>query len=199
MRYDRMSIALHWLVGLAILLQFALGWWMVDIPKDPPGVRAGWFNLHKSIGLTVAAFVVFRLLWRASHPGPALPGTLPQLQRLTARGTHWLLYACMLVMPLSGYLGSSFTRYPVKYFGSTLPHWGWEWPAGKTAMSAIHLGAAWTLAALLALHLAGALWHLLRRDGLFSRMAPSFDRQSRTTFAKDSPHGRLPTAPRLGG
>ena len=201
MRYDRMSIALHWIIGLAILVQFALGWWMVDIPKDPPGVRAGWFNLHKSIGLTLAAFVVLRLVWRATHPAPPLPGTLPYLQRAAAAATHWLLYACMLVMPLSGYLGSSFTKYPIKYFGHTLPHWGWEWPAGKALASAIHLGAAWTLAGLLALHIAGALWHLLRRDGVFSRMAPRFDRQPRANLAKHGPDGhqqRLRTAPRLG-
>jgi cytochrome b561 len=171
--YDRTSILFHWVVGLAVLAQFALGWWMLDIPKDPPGMRAGWFNLHKSIGITLAAFVVLRLLWRRSHPAPLLPARLPRMQRAAAVATHWALYACMLIMPLSGYLGSSFSKYPIQYFGSTLPHWGWEWPAAKAVMSAIHFAAAWALAGLIVLHLAAAAWHLVRRDGLFSRMWPA--------------------------
>jgi len=170
--YDRTSVALHWIVGLAILAQFALGWWMLDVPKDPPGVRAWWFNLHKSIGITLAAFVVLRLLWRVTHPvAPA--ARLPRLQRLAASWTHGALYVCMLVMPASGYLGSSFSKYPIKYFGSPMPHWGWDWPAAKALMSAIHFAAAWMLAALIAAHVAAALWHLIRRDGLFTRMWPA--------------------------
>jgi cytochrome b561 len=159
---------------LAILGQFALGWWMIDVPKDPPGVRAWWFNLHKSIGITLAAMVVLRLLWRLGHPGPSLPGTLPRMQRIAAAGTHWALYACMLVMPLSGYLGSSFSKYPIKYFGNALPHWGWDWPAAKAFLSNVHLAAAWLLAALIAVHVVAALRHALRRDGLFSRMWPQW-------------------------
>ena len=165
---------IHWFVGLAILAQFALGWWMIDVPKDPPGVRAWWFNLHKSIGITLAAFVVLRILWRLSHQGPPLPATLPPLQRFAAAATHWGLYACMLAMPLSGYLGSSFSKYPIKYFGMALPHWGWDWPAAKALMSAIHFTSAWILAALIFLHLAAAAWHLARRDGLFGRMWPAW-------------------------
>jgi cytochrome b561 len=79
----------------------------------------------------------------------------------------------MLVMPLSGYLGSTFSKYPIKYFGAALPHWGWDWPAAKALISAIHLTTAWLLAALIAAHVAAALWHLARRDGLFSRMWPA--------------------------
>jgi cytochrome b561 len=147
---------------------------MIDVPKDPPGVRAWWFNVHKSIGITLAGFVVLRILWRLGHRGPSLPGTLPRMQRIAATGMHWALYACMLIMPLSGYLGSSFSRYPIRYFGSTLPHWGWEWPAAKAFLSSVHLTAAWLLAALIALHVAAALWHALHRDGLFSRMWPQW-------------------------
>jgi cytochrome b561 len=171
--YDRISVLFHWIVGVAVLAQFALGWWMLDIPKDVSGARAWWFNLHKSIGLSLVVFVVIRLLWRVAHPTPLPPGALPRAQHLAASATHWALYACMLLMPLSGYLGSSFTRYPIRYFGIELPHWGWDWPAGKAAMSALHAATAWMLGVLVAVHIAAALWHLLRRDGLFSRMWPA--------------------------
>jgi len=173
-RYDRFAILLHWLVGMAVFAQFALGWWMIELPKGGDGARAWWFNVHKSVGITLAAFVVLRLLWRATHAAPPLPGALARWQRMAASASHIGLYACMLVLPLSGYLGSSFSGYPIKYFGAALPHWGWDWPAAKALMSAIHLTAAWVLCALIGVHLAGALWHLARRDRLFFRMWPAW-------------------------
>lgn len=121
-RYTNTAIALHWIIAIAVFGQFALGWWMIDIPKSPPGVRAYWFNVHKSIGLTIGLFVLVRLVWRLTHPAPALPRAIPAWQRIAAKVSHITLYLCMLIMPISGYLGSSFTKYPIKYFGSTLPH-----------------------------------------------------------------------------
>lgn len=178
-RYSLTAISLHWAMAVLVLAQFALGWWMIGIPKDPPGLRADWFNLHKSIGLTAGIFVLVRLGWRLRHPAPPLPSTLPRWQALAARTNHALLYACMLVMPVSGYLGSSFTKYPVKYFGLTLPSWGWDAPALKDLFSAIHYATVWLFMALVALHVAAALKHLLAdRDEIFARMWPPRQRDS---------------------
>jgi cytochrome b561 len=95
---------------------------------------------------------------------------LPKWQRTAATANHWALYAAMLMLPASGYLGSSFTRYPIKYFGHALPHWGWDWPSAKALMSSLHLSTACLLGALIALHIGAAVWHLARRDGVFLRM-----------------------------
>lgn len=160
---------MHWLLAVALLAQIALGWWMLDLPKSPPGLRAGWFNLHKSIGLTIAAMVVLRLWWRARRPVAAHP-QLPGWQRRASRATHVLLYLSMLVLPLSGLLGSNFTRYPVLYFGLKLPGWHHEWAAAKDMMSVVHAASAWLVMALVALHVAAAAWHWLRRDAVCARM-----------------------------
>jgi cytochrome b561 len=168
-RYTRTGIALHWLIAVALVAQFLLGWWMLDLPKSPPGLRAGWFNLHKSIGLTIAAFVLLRIFWRATHQVPdADLGAA--WQRAAARTMHRLLYACMAVMPLSGFLGSSFTRYPVRYFGVVLPTPHIDWPAGKEWMSDIHYATACLFIALVAVHVGAALWHWWQRDGVATRM-----------------------------
>jgi cytochrome b561 len=171
-RYDRVAITLHWLLALGLLAQIALGFWMIDIPKLPAGVRAYWFNLHKSIGLTLAALIVVRLLWRLVHRPPPLPATLPRWQRLAARASHGLLYLCMVALPLSGYLGSTFSGYPIRYFGLTLPNWGGKDEALKELLSTVHWTAAWLLVLLIGLHVAAALRHRLARDGLFERMWP---------------------------
>lgn len=173
-RYGPVAIGLHWLIALMLGLQLALGWWMAGLPKAPPGLRAGWFNVHKSVGITLGLLILLRLWWRWRHAPPPLPAALPGWQRRTATATHRALYAAMVLLPLCGYLGSSFTRYPIRLFGVALPRWGGNWPAGKAAMGALHAWTAWLLLALLTLHLAAVLAHALRRDRMLARMLPSW-------------------------
>jgi cytochrome b561 len=175
-RYDRVALTLHWLIGVAVVAQIALGLWMIEIPKLPVGVRAYWFNLHKSIGLTIGLLVVLRLAWRLTHRPPALPPSVPRWQARAAAVGHWMLYACMVAMPVAGYLGSTFSGYPIRYFGMTLPGWGWKDDGLKDFFSAVHLAGAIVFIALIALHVLAALKHLLvDRDGVFQRMLPRVD------------------------
>jgi cytochrome b561 len=144
---------------------------MITIPKSPPGVRAGWFNVHKSIGITLAVLILARLIWRLMHRAPPLPATMPKWERIAAKANHFLLYACMILMPVSGYLGSSFTKYPILYWGIKLPQWGWDSPQLKDLMSQVHLTTVVIFIALIALHIAAALKHwLVDRDGIVERM-----------------------------
>jgi len=169
-RYTRTAVILHWLVAAVVLAQFSWGWLMQEIAKSPPGQRADAFNVHKSVGLCLLALMLIRLGWRIAHRPPALPA-LPAWQARLARTTHVALYAALIVMPVAGYLGSVWSGYPVKWFGLTLPAWGRSAPALKEAMSALHYATSWVLLALVALHVAGALHHALRRDGVLQRMA----------------------------
>jgi cytochrome b561 len=96
---------------------------------------------------------------------------MPQWERTAAAANHWLLYVCMIVMPVSGYLGSSFTKYPILYFGMKLPQWGWDAPALKDLCSQVHYATMVVFIALIALHIAAALKHaLVDRDGVVKRM-----------------------------
>jgi cytochrome b561 len=169
-RYTRTAILLHWLIAVAVIVQFGWGWWMQDIPKQPIGPRVDAFNLHKSLGLTILALMCLRLWWRWQHPPPKLP-PMPRWQSSLARANHVALYAALFVMPVAGYLGSVFSGFPVKYFGVTLPAWGWKDPALKEFMSAVHYVTSWILAGAVLLHVAAALNHaLIARDGLVARM-----------------------------
>jgi cytochrome b561 len=169
-RYGSVAIALHWIVAALVLGQFALGWLMQEIPKDPPGQRAATFNFHKSLGLTILALMLLRLGWRVTHRPPAfLP--MPGWQARLARGVHWLLYAALIALPVVGYLGSEFSGYPVKYFGLTVPSWLGKNPQAKDMMSLAHLALTWVLAGAVALHLAGVVKHvIIEGDGLLARM-----------------------------
>lgn len=172
-RYDRVAMTLHWLVAIGVLAQIILGLWMVDIPKLPAGVRVYWFNLHKSIGITLGVLIVVRLAWRFTRRPPPLPSTVPAWQRRVAGASHVLLYACMVTMPLAGYLGSTFSGYPIRYFGVLLPGWGWKDEALKDFFSNVHFFAALLFISLIKLHVLAAFKHLwMDRDGVFHRMLP---------------------------
>jgi cytochrome b561 len=168
-RYSRAAVALHWLLAIALFVELALGWWMQGVPKSPPGIRAEWFNLHKSIGITVALLLPLRIFERSRSVRPG-HDSLPAWQRRAANIGHVALYACMIVMPVSGYLGSTFTRYPVRFFGMVLPDWNRDWPAAKEWMSVLHSASVWIFVVLLGVHIAAALWHWMRRDEVCTAM-----------------------------
>jgi cytochrome b561 len=169
-RYTTVARVLHWLVALLVVAQFSLGWGMQEIPKTPPGPRADAYNVHKSVGMVIFALMALRIVWRARHPPPPWPGLEPWKAGL-ARIVHAALYASLLVLPLTGYLGSVFSGYPVKFLGMPLPGWGSAQPDLKALLSSAHLGAAWLLAAAFAIHLAGAAHHALSSsEGMMGRM-----------------------------
>lgn len=169
-RYTTTAIALHWIVAIAVVGLIGFGWWMQEIPKLPAGPRVNAYNLHKSIGMSILLLMLFRLAWRATHPPPALP-PIPAWQVHAAHINHWLLYACLFVQPVSGYLGSVFSGYPVRYFGVLLPSWVAKNEPIKDLLSTIHLVNSWLLVAAITIHVLAAFkHHIVDGNGLLRRM-----------------------------
>jgi cytochrome b561 len=168
-RYTATAVVLHWAIAALLIAEFAHGWWMQGIAKEPPGIRADAFNLHKSFGLVLLALALLRLGWRLAHRPPPFPA-MARWQAIAARTNHALLYAMMLAMPLSGYFGSVFSGYPIKWFGVALPAWGGSDPALKELMSAVHLTTSWILLVSMCLHVAGTFKHALAGDAVMARM-----------------------------
>jgi cytochrome b561 len=173
-RYGKPAIALHWLQAALVLSLFVLGWTMVDMPKGPD--KTWTIAFHKSLGICAFVLLLVRAAWRWRHPPPPMEdGWQAKLATLT----HRLLYVLLLLAPLFGYLSASFTKYPMKFFGFTIPKAGWPDETINAVFNLLHKGTTWMLAGLIALHLAGALYHVLRRDGTLSRMTPVQSRDSR--------------------
>ncbi len=168
-RYGTPAIALHWIIAVLIFGMIALGWYMMSIEKEPgAGVL---FDLHKSFGLTVFGLIVLRILWRAGHRPEGLPESAPAWQARLSALIHWALYACMIAMPITGYLGASHQKEAPKLFGLDLPHWATPDHDTAEAFFTIHSITAWVLVVLIALHVLAGFKHLLMdRDGVFQRM-----------------------------
>ena len=171
-RYHSVAIALHWLIAIGVLFMLALGLSMVEIPKGTPE-RAFYFNLHKSIGVTIGVLVLIRLWWRLTHRPPALPASMPAWEVSAAKISHGLLYACLVVMPVVGFLASNFTKYGVKYFGIQVGPFFAENQELRDALQEVHEIVAFLLLALIVVHVLAAFKHLLLdKDGVFQRMLP---------------------------
>ncbi|CAN7300917.1 cytochrome b [Caballeronia sp. LjRoot29] len=170
-RYSPAQIALHWVIGLAIIVMLGIGLYMVGLPKGL-AFKSTLINFHKSLGMTVFLLVLIRIVVRLVAGRPPLP-PMQAWQRAAASMTQGLLYVAMIVMPLTGYLGSSFNKFGTRFWGISLPMWAWDDPGLRKIFFTVHTVSAWILIALILLHVAGALKHqLIDRDRLMERMLP---------------------------
>lgn len=171
LRYDRVAITLHWLIGLALLAQIGFGFLLDDIAPRGTPARAATINLHKSFGIVLGVLIVLRLAWRLRHAAPAWPALMSSAQQRAATIGHRTLYVCMLLMPLSGYIASNFSKHGVKFFGTTLKPWGPDLPQVYNFFNAMHVATAFVFAALIVGHVVISLKHaLVDRNGVFSRI-----------------------------
>ena len=170
-RYTAPAIGLHWLLALMLIGSFSLGVYMADLPFSPTRLKL--YNWHKWAGVTILLLSFVRLAWRIGHRPPA-HAAMPAWQATAAQATHGLLYALFFVVPLLGWAYSSAAGFPIVWFGVlALPEFV---PVDKALAEAIkpwHQRSAMLMAALVLLHVAGALkHHLIDRDGLIDRMRP---------------------------
>ena len=190
-RYTKTAIILHGLIALGLFAMFALGWYMHEIPKDAAkqisfdlfdlGIyswqlteaaspRAFYFNLHKSIGVSLLVLILFRVYWRIKHRPPAMLRTYKAWERKLATATHHLLYVLMVAMPLSGLIMATSSKYGVMWFGiGIIP--GIDNKFVRELFQETHEVIGVVLIAFIILHILGALKHkLIDKDDTMKRM-----------------------------
>lgn len=170
-RWNRTAQLLHWLIALLIVALAVIGLWMTAMESSLAKINV--FLLHKSLGITVLALAGLRLAWRiaTTHP-PEVPG--PAWQRRSASLVHFLLYAMMFVMPLSGWLFNSASNFPLHWFGLVkLPALWAPDPLVKHWALWVHETGFWVLCVLVVVHAGAALkHHYVDHDDTLRRMLP---------------------------
>ena len=188
-RYGLIAIWLHWFVAIGFLGTYTAVYyrhWFSTGKFNPAEMNSNTIALylHLSFGITVAAFVVLRIIWKSMNKTPADVTTNNQLENFAARSMHWILYAVMIVMPLTGYLGTKLnTNYfflfeipkfnDLPIFNLIVEQWlGTDWKSFESVMDAIHKnGGAYVVWGLIAIHAGAALYHhYIRKDEVLKRM-----------------------------
>lgn len=173
--YGGVAKTLHWLVFALVAAQFVVAFAMPEIHRDTKPDTL--INLHLSLGFTIIAVIAIRWMWRLGHPVPLVTADVPAWEVSLARGTHVLLYALLVAIPLLGWANASARDWDIVMFGQSLPHLvAARSPIGRLAGD-IHIYLAWSLLALIGLHVAAALYHHFgRHDRVLQRMLPGTDR-----------------------
>lgn len=169
-RYTGVAQALHWLTAAALCFLLPFVWVAENFPPGP--VRVFWYMAHESMGISVFLLVLMRLTWRWRHRPPAYPASTGRVTAILAKLSHGLLYAVLLVMPVTGYLMAG-NGQDVPFFRLiSLPGFAANEPLGKLA-DTVHVWCQFVVYGLVMLHVAATVWHVaIRRDGMLERMLP---------------------------
>ena len=186
--YGAIAKWFHWCAALLFLASYGSMYyrhWFTE-EKTPENWNA--LQLHLSIGVSIAVIVVLRIIWRSinKQPDPE-PGT--RLEHLAAHMGHYALYAVMIIMPLTGYLGTGantdfFFLFEIPKFEDTqlfsivvTNGLGLSFEAFEKPMDFLHkdIGGAWLVWLLILGHVMAALYHhFVRRDRTLAKMTKSY-------------------------
>ena len=190
-QYNNISIFLHWLIAAGIVFMFILGWFMDTVPKDAAksstfdlfnmglyvwelskevSPRSFYFNLHKSVGISLFALIILRILWRLTHKPPALLDSMKTWEKKLATGAHHGLYFLMVATPLAGIIMSISSKYGIHWFGIKLVG-GIDNKASRELFYEFHEIFGLLILLILFFHIAGAFKHaLVDKDGTLRRI-----------------------------
>lgn len=177
-RHHPVRIALHWLVAALVIAMIPWGLMFTDFDNKPaveavfgPGAFDRLYNLHKAFGLTALALVLLRLAARAIWPDPAYTTPLTPVEARVSKLAHGGLYALLVITPVLGWAGVSAYPAPLPVFGLfDAPRIASENRAWAETLLELHENCALALGALAAAHLAAAVLHARRGDGVMARM-----------------------------
>jgi cytochrome b561 len=177
-QYTRTAITLHWLIALLIFAAFPLGLYMHELPLSPEKLRL--YSYHKWIGICVLMFAVIRVSWRATHLPPPMPDTMPRWEKVAAESVHYLLYAMIFAIPISGWLMSSAMGFQTVWFGVLpLPDLVGKNKELGNMLHEVHEMLNYGLFGLVLGHIGASLkHHFIERDDILARMVPFLGRKT---------------------
>ena len=176
LKYPALTRFLHWGVALMVLATMPIGVIMQQEGLARP-TQDLLFILHKNGGVIILMLVLVRIAWRMATPAPALPPRIPDWQKTAAKFVQIALYGLLVVMAVSGYIRVRAGGFPVEMLDAIgvpafVPR---SEPLAETAQR-VHALARFPLAALIVLHIAAGLRHLIARDGVFGHIWPPLGR-----------------------
>lgn len=185
-RFGSISKLFHWTSAAAFIAAYVVVYYVIWFMDDTSDESLPVLNIHWVLGLLVGFLVLPRLAWRLLEVEPdATPGS--RLEHRLAKWAHWGLYGLLILMPLTGYIGTGaptdFGVFTVTGFNETaLFQWisiqfDVSWDAFEAPIDVVHhFVGKWLAWVVVALHVSAALYHhWVRRDGVLTRMLPQSD------------------------
>ncbi|NOL51394.1 cytochrome b [Pelistega suis] len=170
--YGKVAIVLHWLIAVVMIGMICLG---LYINKNE---AYHLMSTHKSVGILIFVFVVWRLLLRLLKGFLPALGSTSTFQQILSRLVHWILLLGTVLFPLSGMVMSAMGGRGLQVFGTEI--FPMNMLNGRPAainedvseMAAnIHELLVPIMIAAIALHILGVIYHqFIVKDNTLSRM-----------------------------
>jgi len=167
-RYTRLTRVIHWVTAILVFCALFIGFVMVNSVSR----YAELVIVHKTLGVTILAVMLVRVVNRLTHRGPALPPTVGALERKFVALSEVSLYAFLLIQPLLGWAMVSAGGGPVVLFGSVrLPRIAPFDAELFWVLRQAHSAVAYALMAAIAAHISAVVLHTVTlHDGMITRM-----------------------------
>jgi len=171
--FDRTTRLMHWLTAGLILLVFVLAF-SIDRASSQAS-HTVFLQLHRSVGITIWALTLVRLVWRHFAKYPDWPSDMPATMRVAAKASEYALYALLLAQPILGVLQTSAHGDHVDlFFLGQLPALIEKNRPLAQLLLTVHKSIGFSLLSLITLHVSAALFHhLWRRDDTLTAMLPT--------------------------
>ncbi len=173
-RYPLPMRLLHWIRAALILALIALGWAMTSLP-DNFAAKFEWaYPVHKQFGVLAFLIGTVALFVRRRSAVPPHPAGLAGWETMLSTIVQYAMLALALIVPLMGYaMSSSFTQSDgVPFFGLDLPELLPKNDRAFAVFAWTHKTLAYTLLALVALHVLGVLKHRFLDRGRDANVLP---------------------------
>lgn len=168
-RYHPALVVLHWLLAVMIIVALIMGGnVLAALPNDDPEKLVS-LQMHMGAGIVILGLMVIRIILRLTTQKPPKADIGNGALNTVGGLMHWVLYAVVIAMCVSGLALANMAGLPEIVFGGS----GDPLPAdfSEFAPRMAHGALAMVLKLLILGHIAAALYHqFVRKDGLLSRM-----------------------------
>ena len=169
--YSGSAKLMHWFVAAAVIALLALGPVMKRLVPEG-SLRDNLYNFHEALGALVLIVMVVRLARRLAFGTPAPDSSMPPIEQRASLWAQYALYVLLFVTTILGWAGTNAYGDPVSVFGL------FDFPTilGKDQplsdrIILWHLVCGILIGGVVALHVAGALYHwLIKGDRVLQRM-----------------------------
>lgn len=109
-RLSKLTICLHWLIGISIIMLIAVGYYMSSTHNYDL------YYYHKSIGVIVLLLAAARIIWRIYEGWPTPNPDHANWEQKLSKLIHWVLILSTLAIPISGIMYSGAGGFGVHIF-----------------------------------------------------------------------------------
>lgn len=161
LRYPLSLRILHWTRAVLVIGMIAAGWLMTSLDDATPWKYGTLYPTHKSFGLLIFGLVVIQIVIRLRATLPASAPGMGVWEARLSKLVHAAMYVLLVAVPLMGYaMSSSYSRSDgVTFFGFPVAELLPKDAARFAAFQLLHKIMAYTLLAMIVLHVAGVVKH----------------------------------------